>query len=163
MNRAARAAFLPLLLALAAGSCEKIDRNMWDNPARGPQSAPAPPAPEGSVPTKGAYHRPTPAEAARMTNPLAPSKSDLARGKELFGVFCVPCHGDSGKGDGPVGKKLAERPSNIGPQGMLPSLSDGDIFGIITNGSGPMPSFAADLPIEERWRIVAWLRSTAKK
>jgi mono/diheme cytochrome c family protein len=151
-----------LLLGASLPACEKIDRNMWDNPAFGPQEAPLRPPPEGSVPTKGVARRPSMADAAKLSNPLQGSPADLSPGKESYGVFCSPCHGEAGKGDGPVGLKLKPRPSNIGPGGMLPSLSDGELFTIVTNGAGAMPSFAADLSPEDRWRIVAWLRAAKR-
>lgn len=148
-----------LLLGPALPACEKIDRNMWDNPAFGPQETAERRPPEGSVPTKGVTPRPSMAEAAKLVNPLPVSAADLSRGKELYGIFCAPCHGESGKGDGPVGMKLTPRPSNIGPSGHLPHHTDGELFATITNGAGAMPAFAADLSPEDRWRIVARLRS----
>ncbi|HEY5996414.1 MAG TPA: cytochrome c [Candidatus Deferrimicrobiaceae bacterium] len=151
-----------LLLGFTLPACEKIDRNMWDNPAFGPQETPQRLPPEGSVPTKGVAPRPSMADAAKLASPLSGSADDVAGGKALFGIFCVPCHGESGKGDGPVGLKLTPRPSNIGPSGMLPSLSDGELFTIVTNGAGAMPSFAADLAPEARWRIIAWLRASRR-
>jgi mono/diheme cytochrome c family protein len=148
-----------LLLAFPLSACEKIDRNMWDSPAFGPQETIEPMPPAGSVPTKGLAPRPSMADAAKLASPLSGSADDIARGKASFGIFCAPCHGESGKGDGPVGVKLKPRPSNIGPGGMLPGLSDGELFTIVTNGAGAMPSFAADLSPEDRWRVVAWLRA----
>ena len=153
---------LALLLGLGAAACEKIDRNMWDSPAAGPQSAPIRLPPEGSVPTKGRVHEPTMADAAKLTNPVAGSGADLAKGKELFGIFCVPCHGASGKGDGPVGKKYRPMPANIGPTGHLPHLTDGMIYAVITNGVEGMPAFGTDIPPKDRWLIVAWVRRLGK-
>ncbi len=148
-----------LFLALVLFACEKIDRNMWDNPAFGPQSPPVRTPPEGSVPTKGLSHRPAMQAAASLSNPVAGSALDVEGGKALFTVYCVPCHGVSGKGDGAVGRKFSPTPSNIGPGGITRSMSDGEIYTVVSNGEGLMPSFAADISPVERWRIVARLRA----
>lgn len=159
MRRAFAIPLALLLLAASLPACEKIDRNMWENPAFGPQEAPVRTAPEGSVPTKGIEPRPTLEQAASLSNPVADSKPDIAKGKELFAIFCAPCHGAAGKGDGPVGMKLAPRPPDIGPAGHLPHHSDGELFAIVSNGSGAMPSLAADLLPKERWQVVSWMRT----
>jgi len=159
-----RTRLLALLLAWAAAAaaftaCERIDRNMWDNPAFKPQEEPVRLAPKDSVPTKGLEHIPSFAEAARLANPVKPTERDLVQGKELFRVFCVPCHGESGKGDGLVGKKYVPAPADLRPGSGAAKLSDGVLFAIISNGLGGMPAFRADLQPGERWRIVAFLRT----
>ena len=154
---------LALLLAAAAAApfaaCERIDRNMWDNPAHKPQEEPVRLAPKDSIPTKGIEHVPPLAEAARLANPLKPAEADLARGKDLFGIFCVPCHGDGGGGDGPVGKKFAPTPADLRAGSPVMGLSDGQLFVIVSSGLGPMPAFHADLSPRERWQVVSFLRT----
>jgi mono/diheme cytochrome c family protein len=132
---------------------------MWDNPAFGPQKAPVRLPPEGSVPTKGIEPRPTMAQAASLANPVAGSAPDIARGKALFAIFCAPCHGESAKGDGPVGVKLAMRPPDLSPAGRAARLPDGALFATIGNGTDVMPSLAAELDPKARWQVVAWLRT----
>jgi S-disulfanyl-L-cysteine oxidoreductase SoxD len=159
---------LILALALAAASalalpaCEKIDRNMRDSPAFGPQSPPIRTPPEGSVPTKGLIHEPTPAEAAGLKNPVAETEAEIAKGKELYGIFCVPCHGESGRGDGLVGKKYRPTPENIGPGGVAGGMPDGTIYAVITRGADAMPPFGGDIPPKDRWLIVTYVRRLGK-
>ncbi len=154
---------LSLLLAGAAAlvfaACERIDRNMWDNPAYRAQEEPVRLAPKDSVPTKGNEHVPPLAEAARLKSLLTPGKTDLARGKALFGIFCDPCHGENGRGDGPVGKKFVPAPADLRAGSPVMGLSDGQIFVIVSSGLGPMPAFRADMAPEDRWRVVAFLRT----
>jgi mono/diheme cytochrome c family protein len=150
---------LSMLGAAVLPACEKIDRNMWDSPAVKPQEEPVRLPPKDSVPTKGRERIPAMAEAAKLKNPVEPTESNLRKGKELYGIFCVPCHGDSGKGDGPVGRKYVPTPADVSPTGHGSHHSDGQLFVVISRGSGGMPAFGADLSPEERWRIVAYLRT----
>jgi mono/diheme cytochrome c family protein len=147
-------------LVLLAG-CEKLDRNMYDNPAFRPQEEPVRPAPASSVPTKGRGTVPAPGSlaAAALTNPEKVTEFSLLTGKELYGIYCAPCHGESGKGDGPVAKKFVPTPSDISAAGRGAHHPDGDLFAILTHGKNGMPAFYGDLTPKERWLVVAWLRT----
>ncbi|MCL5965803.1 MAG: cytochrome c [Deltaproteobacteria bacterium] len=147
------------VLVLALCGCEKIDRNMWDSPAFKPESDPVRLPPADSVPTKGIERIPSFAEAKALKNPVKRTEWNLLKGKELFGIFCVPCHGASGKGDGPIAKKYVPTPADIGPGGVTPHLADGELYVIISSGSGGMPAFRHDLLPTERWLIVDYLRA----
>ena len=154
------AAACAVALLAAIGGCERIDRNMWDNPAYKAQEEPIRLAPKDSVPTKGIEHVPALAEASRLANPMAPAgKADLVGGKKLFDIYCVPCHGESGRGDGPVGKKFVPAPASLRADSPMMMLSDGQLFVIVSSGLGPMPAFRADLSPPERWQIVSFLRT----
>jgi len=158
-----------ILLLLAAAvvaattfpACEKIDRNMWDNPAFRPQEEPVRLPPAGSVPTKGLEHTPEPGtpQAAALKNPEKTTESSLLAGKELYGIFCTPCHGASGKGDGSVAKKFVPAPSDISAAGHGSHHTDGDLFAVVTHGRNGMPPFRSDLTAKERWLVVAYLRA----
>jgi len=156
---------LPALLAAALLSaatfpaCERIDRNMWENPAANPQEEPVRLPPKDSVPTKGRERIPLPSEAASLKNPVPPTEEALRKGKELYGIFCVPCHGASGRGDGPVGKKYVPVPADLHAGSPISRLPDGTLFVFVSNGAGGMPAFRSDLSPEERWRVIAWLRT----
>lgn len=158
-----RRAFLSLLLIASAAlflpACEKIDRDMYDNPAFKAQEEPVRLPPADSVPTTGRTRIPPLSEASRLANPVEPTDFALLEGKELYGIFCTPCHGETGAGDGPVGKKYVPTPSDIRPGGHGAHHSDGELFVILSNGIGGMPAFRADLSPEERWKIVLYLRT----
>lgn len=142
-------------------ACEKIDRNMWDNPAYRPQEEPVRLPPEGSVPTKGLEHAPEPGtpEAAAFRNPEKVTGVSLLAGKELYGIYCTPCHGESGKGDGPVAKKFVPTPADISAAGHGSHHPEGDLFAVVTHGRNGMPPFRSDLTARERWLVVAYLRT----
>ncbi|TFH28879.1 MAG: cytochrome c [Deltaproteobacteria bacterium] len=148
-----------LAMALLAG-CEKLDRDMFDNPAFLPQEEPVRLPPAGSVPTKGLEHTPKPGtpEAVTLRNPERVTDFSLLTGKELYGIYCTPCHGASGKGDGPVAKKFVPTPIDISRTGFG-SAPEGLLFSIVTHGMGGMPPFRSDLTAKERWLVVAYLRT----
>jgi mono/diheme cytochrome c family protein len=150
-----------LLLAALLAGCEKLDRNMYDNPAFRPQEEPVRLPPAGSVPTKGVEHTPKPGtpEAAALKNPEKTTDFSLLTGKELFGSYCTPCHGTAGKGDGPIAKKFVPTPEDISATGYGGKVSEGDLFAIVTHGQDGMPAFRSDLTAKERWLVVAYLRT----
>jgi mono/diheme cytochrome c family protein len=152
-----------LLLAAAAlialPGCEKIDRNMYDSPAFKAQEEPVRLPPSDSIPTKGREKIPPLSDAARLENPVKATDGTRLQGKELYGIFCVPCHGESGMGDGLVGKKYLPAPADIRQSAIGGKLSDGELFVIISSGYGGMPALRSDLSPEERWKIVVHLRT----
>jgi mono/diheme cytochrome c family protein len=89
----------------------------------------------------------------------------LARGRERFTIYCTPCHGQTGDGNGIVPVRALE---TKGYQYAAPPtwhadrvrhLPDGQIFATITNGVRNMPSYAAQIPIYDRWAIVSYVRA----
>jgi len=142
-------------------ACEKIDRNMWDNPAYRPQEEPIRLPPVGSVPTKGLEHTPKPGtpQAAALKNPERVTDFSLLTGKELFDIYCTPCHGASGKGDGPVAKKFVPTPADISATGHGSHHPEGELFAVVTHGKNGMPPFRSDLTAKERWLVIAYLRT----
>jgi mono/diheme cytochrome c family protein len=150
-----------LLAVFPLSGCEKLDRNMYDNPAFRPQEEPVRLPPAGSVPTKGLEHTPKPGtpEAAALKNPERVTEFSLLTGKELYGIYCTPCHGESGKGDGPVAKKFVPTPADISATGHGAHHPDGDLFAVVTHGLNGMPPFRSDLTARERWLVVAYLRT----
>jgi mono/diheme cytochrome c family protein len=123
--------------------------------------------PEGTVPVgmpvKGSEI--SAAEGAALANPNPPTLASLENGREQFRVFCSPCHGPGGGGDGPV----AGPPYGKGPfVGVLPitgpigkaltgAFTDGHLFTVISQGVRRMPSYKR-IPPSDRWDIVNYLR-----
>jgi mono/diheme cytochrome c family protein len=86
-----------------------------------------------------------------LVNPLDSTSEVVAQGKILFNIYCSPCHGANGQGDGPVGKVFMGVPAyNVGRVKDLPA---GQIFHTITNGRGRMMSHASQVSVRERWEI----------
>ncbi len=101
-----------------------------------------------------------PAEAKKLKNPLPKSDKVRAQGKKLAETNCVPCHGTSGKGDGPAAAALPVKPADW-TSAAVQSESDGEIFWKISNGRGPMPPWKS-LPENERWALVQHIRTLKK-
>ena len=157
-------ALLSLAVLLAASllaGCEKLDRDMYDNPAFRPQEGPIRLPAEGSVPTKGLEHVPMPGSPAAeaLKNPEKITDFTLLTGKELFGIYCSPCHGASGKGNGPVAKKFVPTPVDISGTGYGSQHPGGEMFAVITHGKNGMPPFRSDLSEKERWLVAAYLKT----
>lgn len=95
--------------------------------------------------------------AARvLTNPLDSTKAILDEGEVLYSRFCSICHGPNGQGDGKVGEVIKGVPAyNVG---RVKDLPEGHIFHVITNGKGRMGSYASQLNMEERWKIVRYIQ-----
>jgi len=82
----------------------------------------------------------------------------LARGRQRFGIFCSPCHGAGGDGNGIVVQRGMPRPTSYHDQRLL-TADDQHFFDVITNGYGAMYSYAARVPAADRWAIVAYIRA----
>ncbi|HEU4729019.1 MAG TPA: cytochrome c [Kofleriaceae bacterium] len=101
------------------------------------------------------------AEAVRagveLTDPFHPTPDVLAKGKLLYETYCLVCHGEQGKGDGPISSKIPPPPSYKSDR--LMSYRPGRIFHVITMGANKMPSYAAQLTPDERWLVVTYVRA----
>lgn len=93
-----------------------------------------------------------------LTNPIPYSDEVVNDGKELFGMFCVHCHGDKGQGDGTLVQrdKFPPIPTKFTPDLDLP---EGKMFHTITYGKGLMGAHASQLLQEERWKLVHYIRA----
>lgn len=96
------------------------------------------------------------AAGANLHNPIERNEANLKKGEELYGKFCVHCHGATGGGDGLVGGKLPGAPPAY--SGALKTLPEGKIFHSITYGKGLMGSHASQLTQEERWKITLYVQ-----
>jgi cytochrome c553 len=82
----------------------------------------------------------------------------LRRGEERFNIYCAPCHGRTGDGKGiMVARGLLAPPSYH--QDRLRHIPDGQLFTTITNGIRNMPGYYAQIPTDDRWAIVAYVRA----
>jgi mono/diheme cytochrome c family protein len=100
-------------------------------------------------------------EAARagreLQNPYRATARTLDEGKALFQTYCMVCHGEQGKGDGPIAGKIPPPPSYVSERVL--AFPEGRIFHVITMGAGKMPSYAAQLSASERWKIVTYVHT----
>jgi hypothetical protein len=90
--------------------------------------------------------------------PLPLTKELLQRGQERYGIFCQPCHGMQGDGQGMVAMRGMKHPPSF-HQDRLRAEPNGYIYDVIANGFGAMYSYSAQIPPRDRWAIVAYLRA----
>jgi mono/diheme cytochrome c family protein len=94
-------------------------------------------------------------------SPLFPFPVDAAvmtRGRERFDIFCSPCHGRTGQGDGMVVQR-GFRPPPTFHQDRLREAPVGHFFDVITNGFGAMPDYASQVKVTDRWAIISYIRA----
>jgi mono/diheme cytochrome c family protein len=82
----------------------------------------------------------------------------LERGQERYGIFCSPCHGLQGDGQGMVAMRGMKHPPSF-HQDRLRQEPNGYVFDVITNGFGAMYGYSAQIPPRDRWAIVAYVRA----
>ena len=100
-----------------------------------------------------------PASEASKKNP---EKAVSDKTKKDVQAQCSPCHGPSGKGDGPAAAALNPKPADW-TSDRVQKATDGELFWKISTGRGPMPPWKDSIPEKERWEIVNYLRSFKKK
>ncbi len=90
-------------------------------------------------------------------NPLLASEKNLKRGEFVFQNFCMPCHGPDAKGFGPVVQRGYIPPPSL-ISGRVKDWEDHQIFKVIEEGQGTMPSHAHLVDREDRWALILYLR-----
>jgi mono/diheme cytochrome c family protein len=175
-RHSAQRAALVLVAALAAAGCRQ---DMHDQPRVKPLAASeffangsgARVPPEGTV-ARGLLRADREFETGRgaddsllATLPAveqarfdADRRGYLLRGRERFEIFCSPCHGKTGEGEGMVVRRGYKQPSSFHVD-RLRQAPLGYLFDNMTNGFGVMPSYAAQIPVADRWAIAAYLRT----
>lgn len=93
--------------------------------------------------------------------PIEVTDKTLARGEERFNIYCAPCHDRTGSGHGMIIQRagvgaFTQPPEFFGDR--VRGLSDGQIFDTITHGVRTMPSYAYQIPAQDRWAIITWVR-----
>lgn len=148
----ALAAVLALLQLLAA-----CDQKMADQPRDDPYAA------DPKLPSGGAAQPPVPGTIAREDPEpdAAPPPVTLAllqRGRERYGIFCTPCHGVAGNGDGLVVRRGFPDPPDF-HDATLRAAPSRHFFDVITQGYGVMFPYGSRIRPEDRWAIVAYIRA----
>jgi mono/diheme cytochrome c family protein len=103
-----------------------------------------------------------PAVEARKKNPVAMSESSLAAGQKVYVKRCVACHGKAGNGDGPDAADLGIHPAKLSDP-LVREETDGELFWKITVGKKPMPNYGTRLSPTDRWNVINYLRSLARR
>jgi hypothetical protein len=96
------------------------------------------------------------APVERIPMPLTLAVVD--RGRERYDIYCAPCHGIAGDGDGMIVKRGYKRPTSYHDP-RLRNERAGYFFDVMTRGFGQMPDYAAQITPKDRWAIVAYIRA----
>ncbi len=94
--------------------------------------------------------------------PIPVTKELVHRGKARYEIFCSACHGYTGNGDGMIVRRGFRRAAGFNDD-RLRQAPVGHFFDAITNGWGAMPSYAAQVPVQDRWAIIAYIRALQLK
>lgn len=180
-NRVFVTLLLAALVALMVLGCQgspktkppiHINPNMDNVPRYDPQAA-SPffdngmamrPVPEGTVARgqlredKAWYEGIGPDGQPVAENPLPLTASALERGRERYNIYCTACHSQVGDGRGIVTQRGFVPPPTFHSD-LIRNYPDGHIFQVISNGIRNMPSYAPQIPVEDRWRIVHYVRA----
>jgi cytochrome c553 len=90
--------------------------------------------------------------------PMPVTADVMARGQERYNVFCSPCHGRTGVGNGMIVQRGFRQPPSYHEQ-RLREAPAGYFFDVMTNGFGAMQDYAAQVPVADRWAIAAYIRA----
>ena len=96
------------------------------------------------------------------TIPVTVNEALLERGRQRYGIYCQPCHDARGDGKGILFQR-GNVPTATFHQEKILKYADGQIFDVITNGMGLMPSYRWPIPPADRWAIIAYVRELQRQ
>ena len=162
MRRTLLAAVIGILITFYATGWP-WNEDMSRQPAPAPYHGPLP-AVKATLPVNGEFGwSRAQFEELYPSNPLPPSDSNLEQGQSLFMSYCMPCHGETGKGDGPVLQKMIDQ---YGYAPMLdPDLTSPPVMGMdeegiesfMTSGVLVMPNFSKLLTDKEMQLVAGYV------
>lgn len=179
MNARRRACIAAALAGCALASCEQGMKDMYQQDKYEPLDASqlwkdgrsARPLVPGTVPYSAGVAAETssgmrgqvamsstPAPAQPAAGAEADGAAGLQRGQERYGIFCAPCHGASGDGNGYIVLRGFPRPPSYHIQ-RLRAAPDSYLYEVISNGHGVMYGYGDRIEDSDRWAIVGYLRS----
>lgn len=174
MSVPAKEVALALLVVASLAGCENGAQNMYDQAKYKPLAASnlwrdgrsARPLQPGTVAYSGGpiadsssgREERRQAESATGTPGQSYSTAALVRGRERFDIFCSPCHGTAGDGDGYITRRGFPHPPTF-HQERLRDVPDQYVFDVMTRGFGAMYPYADRITVEDRWAIVGYVRA----
>ena len=161
-------AIIVVLLAVTAAACRQ---DMHDAPRYDPLEA-------STFFADGVASRPFPANTVARGNlrqdehlyqgringeladtfPMPVTAAVMARGQERYNVFCLPCHGPTGSGNGMIVQRGFRAPPSYHEE-RLRNAPVGYFYDVMTNGFGAMLDYASQIPVADRWAIAAYMRA----
>ncbi len=135
--------------------CENVDGDLHDQVSFRVQESPRRLNPEGSIPVFNHKIDYSNYEAVTLKAPFELDAKVASRGKKLFTIYCLVCHGKTGKADTIVAGKLDSTPFELTE---LSDVTDGEIFWKILASDGIMTRYRNELTDKEAWEITAYVR-----
>jgi mono/diheme cytochrome c family protein len=151
MRRSAAVLILPILVA----ACEWFS-TMADPPSIQPHEHKPWLPPEHAIPLDGLPEFDLVTAEGTLSNPRPADSTSIAVGASYFEVFCVVCHGEGGRGAGPVSRVFPAIPAINTARAA--AYSDAYLFALISKGRGLMPEYSR-IPVAARWDLVNYLRT----
>jgi mono/diheme cytochrome c family protein len=168
-NRSRRFALVPfaVCLAFAAGCRQDMHNQPKYRPLRASQffadGSSARPLVEGTV-ARGTLHDDEAFFTGRVGGelvkdvPVPVNEALLDRGQERYNIYCTPCHGETGTGNGMVVQRGYRKPPSFHEE-RLRVAESGHFFDVMTNGFGAMPDYKVQVAPRDRWAIAAYIRA----
>ena len=153
-----RGALLILATALLLGACDDHSMTRQNRYSTYGQAALFPNGTEAQVLPPGTVAQGDLDRALKALHPPPADTQLLARGQERYNIYCTPCHGRSGAGDGMAVRRGFPAPPSY-HSARLRAAPAQHFFDVITNGYGVMYSYAARIEPADRWAIVAYIRA----
>jgi mono/diheme cytochrome c family protein len=149
-----------------AAGCDNLHQDMGNQPKNKPLSPSdffsdgrSERAPVDNTVTRGALANDELMVAKDSNNfPIPVDQALLERGEERYKIFCTPCHGLQGDGNGMVAMRGMKHPPTY-HQDRLRQAPNGYFYDVISNGFGQMYSYGAQVPPRDRWAIIAYVRA----
>lgn len=162
------AATLVLAPALATSGCRQdmqdqpryqpFERSAFFADGRAARPLPAGTVARGQLRADDHLHRGLVEGAPAATFPMEITAEIMARGRERYDIYCSPCHDRSGSGQGMIVQRGYPAPTSFHDE-RLRRAPPGYFFSAVTNGFGVMPSYAVQIPVADRWAIIAYVRA----
>ena len=122
----------------------------------GKKEKPAAQASASPVPAAGTNTNPYADDTDTFPFPI--TEATVQRGRQRYEIFCSVCHGFTGRGDGMIVRRGYRKAADF-HEDRLRQAPVGHFFDAITNGWGAMPSYAPQIPVQDRWAIIAYVRA----
>ncbi len=118
---------------------------------------------QADLPPVGAHPLGAAAERAAIAGvDVKGSRAVLERGAERYAIFCTPCHGPDGSGDGPVVRRGFPSPPSLHDE-RLRTMPPAYVVNVITHGTGAMYPLAERIPPSDRWAIALYVQETQRR
>ena len=151
---------LLLFVLLFTPACRERSENSWDFKRMRTQPRYQPYGESDGhsmmrVPPEGTVSRESGLDDERSARPAA----DSSRGRSRYEIFCAPCHGVRGDGESPVGASNPQLLRLSLVSSATRTITDTQLFELLRDGAGRMPSFASQLSANDRWLVIDYVRS----